>query len=235
VANHLDLYAQDPRVVCAIRLALDLWLLGYPEDAHARRNDALQLAREAAHPNSLAYALSYSVWLAVLERDVEATLELCDEGIAVCREHRTDVWPGMLAVGRGWAVAESGNPLVGISVMHEGVAAYVSTDSACMLPMFKGLLAEQYGKVAQPEVGLTTISEALAAVEHTGERWYEAELYRCRGALLELLGEFEDAEVAYQQAVGVARQQMARGLELRAGRSLSSIRERRGAGSHPCG
>jgi tetratricopeptide (TPR) repeat protein len=229
VANHLNLYTQDPRVVCAIRLALDLWLLGYADDAHARRSDALQLAREAAHPFSLAYALSYSVWLAVLERDVTVALEHSDAGIALCREHGMDVWLGPLSVGLGWALAEGGDPHVGISVIQEGVAAYVATDSVSMLPLHMGLLAEQYGRVAQTDVGLSTISEALVAVEQTGERWYEAELYRCRGALLELRGEFEDSAVAYQQAVQVARQQKARSLELRAERSLTSIRERRAA------
>jgi transcriptional regulator with XRE-family HTH domain/tetratricopeptide (TPR) repeat protein len=227
VRNHLSLYTQDPRVVCAIRLALDLWLLGYPDHAHAKRTEALQLAREAAHPFSLAYVLSYSVWLAVLERNASVALEHGEAGIALCREHGMDVWLGFLSIGRGWAIAEGGDPHAGISLIHEGVAEYVATDSACMLPLHMGLLAEQYGKVTQTDLGLSTVSDALASVERTGERWYEAELYRCRGGLLELRGEFEDAEVAYQQAVVVARHQNARGLELRAGRSLSSMRERR--------
>ena len=140
-----------------------------------------------------------------------------------------NIWLGALLVGRGWAMAQRGDPQGGIRVIHEGLAVYASTDSVFMLPMYRGLLAEQYGKVAQTDLGLSTVSDALAAVEHTGERWYEAELYRCRGALLELRCEFEDAEVAYQQAVRVARQQKARGLELRAERSLNSIRDRRGA------
>jgi transcriptional regulator with XRE-family HTH domain/tetratricopeptide (TPR) repeat protein len=229
VTNHLNLYAQDPRVVCASRLALDLWLLGCPDDAHRKRTDALQLARQLAHPFSLAYALSWSVWLAVLERDVELALNYSDAGIALCHEHRMDVWFGGLSIGRGWAIAEGGDPQGGISVIHEGVAAYLSTDSVFMLPMYMGLLAEQYGKVAQTDLGLSTVSDALTAVEQTGERWYEAELYRCRGALLELRCEFEDAEAAYRQAVRISHQQEARGLELRAERSLNSILERRAA------
>jgi tetratricopeptide (TPR) repeat protein len=156
VPNHLSLYTQDPRVVCASRLALDLWLLGYPDDAHAKRTDGLQLARETAHHFSLAYALCYSVWLAVLERDVNVALEHSEEGIALCREHGMDVWLGPLSFGRGWAIAEGGDPQVGIRVMHEGVAAYVSTDSVSMLPTCMGLLAEQYGKVAQTDLGLNS-------------------------------------------------------------------------------
>jgi predicted ATPase len=48
---------------------------------------------------------------------------------------------------------------------------------------FLALLAEAYGKVGETEQGLATLVEALAQVEQTGERWYEAELYRLRGEL----------------------------------------------------
>jgi predicted negative regulator of RcsB-dependent stress response len=41
-----------------------------------------------------------------------------------------------------------------------------------------------YGSVGQPEAGLRELSEALALVEKTGERWWEAELWRMKGELL---------------------------------------------------
>ena len=36
---HIALYTQDPKVVCLIRLALDLWCLGYPDQAAMARED----------------------------------------------------------------------------------------------------------------------------------------------------------------------------------------------------
>jgi hypothetical protein len=42
------------------------------------------------------------------------------------------------------------------------------------------MLAEAYGKVEQTEKGLTVLAEALATADNTGERFYEAELYRLR-------------------------------------------------------
>ena len=48
-------------------------------------------------------------------------------------------------------------------------------------PYFLALLAEAYGKVGQVEEGLTVLAEALAVVDKTGERFYEAELYRLKG------------------------------------------------------
>ena len=52
-----------------------------------------------------------------------------------------------------------------------------------MRPYFLALLAEAYGKVGQVEEGLTALAEALALVDKTGERFYEAELYRLKGSL----------------------------------------------------
>ena len=51
------LYGQDPGVVCLAYAALILWLLGYPDQALQRSQEALTLAQELSHPFSLAFAL----------------------------------------------------------------------------------------------------------------------------------------------------------------------------------
>jgi GNAT superfamily N-acetyltransferase len=48
---------------------------------------------------------------------------------------------------------------------------------------FLGWLAEAYRDLGQSAEGLATLAEALARVEKTGERFYEAELYRLKGEL----------------------------------------------------
>jgi predicted ATPase len=50
-------------------------------------------------------------------------------------------------------------------------------------PYFLALLAEVYGQIGQAEEGLNVLAEALAAVDDTQERGYEAELYRRKGQL----------------------------------------------------
>ena len=49
------------------------------------------------------------------------------------------------------------------------------------MPLFLAWLAEGYGKIGQVEEGLSLLTEALALVEKTGERRWEAELYRFKG------------------------------------------------------
>src|SRR5262249_178168 len=73
-------------------------------------------------------------------------------------------------------------------------------------------------------------------VDNSGERWYEAELYRLKGELtLKQSGvrgpEAEvqrQAEACFQKAFEVARRQQAKSLELRAGMSLSRLWQQQG-------
>jgi predicted ATPase len=110
-------------------------------------------------------------------------------------------------------------------------------------------LAEAYGRGGQVHEGLRTLAEALALVEHTGERFWEAELYRLQGELtlqrLPVPGVTvpvqtgrkplrapsqplpphpqREAEACFHRALAIARRQQARSLELRAAMSLSRL------------
>jgi predicted ATPase len=72
----------------------------------------------------------------------------------------------------------------GIAQIHQGLAAWRATGAEWWRPYFLALLAEAYGKAGQAEEGLRALAEALATVDNTGERVYEAELYRLKGELI---------------------------------------------------
>jgi len=137
---------------------------------------------------------------------------------------------------RGWTLAEQGQVQEGIAQMQQGLAAYRATGAELGRPRWLAQLAEAYEKVGQPEEGLTVLAEALAAVDKTGERFWEAELYRLKGELtLKQSGvrgpESEvqqEAEACFLKAIEVARQQQAKSLELRAVMSLSRLRQQQG-------
>jgi hypothetical protein len=104
-------------------------------------------------------------------------------------------------------------------------------------PYYLALLAETYGRAEQAEKGLTTVAEALAVVDKTGERHYEAELYRLYGELSLRAGEkvkeqkdkefkvvrspslsvaLSSPEACFHKAIDISRKQQAKSLELRA-------------------
>ena len=131
---------------------------------------------------------------------------------------------------RGWALTAQGEGAEGIAQMRQGLVAYRATGAELHRPYFLSLLAEAYGKVGQPEEGLTVLVEALATVDNTGERNWEAELHRRKGELLlmqqgQKVGE---AEECFRKALDTARRQQAKSLELRAAMSLSRLWQQQG-------
>jgi len=84
-------------------------------------------------------------------------------------------------MGRAWVRFEQGHHGEGIAHYCQGLSAWVATGFEFHHPESLGELAEMYSKARQPEEGLATLAEALALVKKTGERYYEAELYRLKG------------------------------------------------------
>jgi predicted ATPase len=69
----------------------------------------------------------------------------------------------------------------------------------------------------------------MKVVHDTGERVYEAELYRLRGELLLAhTGARDDAEACFHQALTMARCQSATSWELRAAMSLARLWQQQG-------
>ena len=99
-----------------------------------------------------------------------------------------------------------------------------------MQPYFLALLAEAHGTLGEPEAGLRVLTEALTRVDTTGERWYEAELYRLKGALLlqQSLDNSTEAESCFHHAIAIAQNQSAKSWELRAATSLARLWDQQG-------
>jgi len=78
--------------------------------------------------------------------------------------------------------------------------------------------------------GLGALDEALTLVAQTGERFYEAELYRLQGQLIVASarsGAQAHAQSCFEKAIAVARAQGPKSLELRASTSLARCGTRR--------
>jgi predicted ATPase len=233
------LYGQDPGIASRVLMAWTLWLLGYLDQALKKSREALALAQELAHPFSLAFALLHAPVLHQLAREGQAAQERVEAAIALCTKQR---FPFLLAIGailQAWALTEQGQEKARIADMRQSLAVYQIIGAGLWLPYSLSLLAQAYQKVGQVQEGLTVLVEALSLVEKSGERWWEAELYRLKG---ELLREDESGlpfgtaegkkkespEDCFLKAIEIARKQKAKLLELRATVSLSRLWQAQG-------
>ena len=246
------LYGIEPGVYGLIYTALVLWHLGYPDQALQKSEAAHTLAQERSYPYSLATARVFSAMLHQLRWEVPLTHEWAEAGITLAREHGFQHCLGQGAVLQGWALAEQGQLEEGITQIHQGLSTCQAIGAGLLQSSYLVLLAEAYGKAGQAEEGLAALVEALTVVDKSGERFYEAELYRIKGELL-LTQEIKsqkskgksqksentdprplipdpqgEAEACFLKAIAIAREQQARSLELRAVMSLARLWQQQG-------
>ena len=235
---HAVRYGQDPGVACRYYAAVTLWLLGYPDQALQRSHEALTLARELAHPFSLACALFFATWVHQFRRERPLIQERAEAAIALGAEQGFAQFVAGATIFRGCALAEryaepgaeQGQVEEGMAQMQQGLAAWRATGAEVLRPYGLALLAKASAKLGQREAGLTLLTEALALANDTGERRWEAELYRLKGELLLACAAEHDAEAetCFRQALDVARRQQAKSWELRAAMSLSRLWQQQG-------
>jgi predicted ATPase len=245
--SHAYVYGLDPKGFGLTRMMWILWLRGYPDQARQKAYDSLTLAREMSHSFSAAMAGMTATHVHLLRREPRAAQQHAEATITLCAEHKFANFLGQMIVFRGRSLAEQGVHHEGIAQMRQGLAACQATGAVLFRPMQLSHLIDSCWKARQTEEGLSTVIEALAAVDKTGEREYEAELYRLKGELtLQQQSKVQsprsqvtdprplapdpqgEAEACFRKAIEIARRQQAKSLELRAVMSLSRLWQQQG-------
>jgi predicted ATPase len=235
-------YGVDPGVLRSVFTAYTLWSLGYADAALQRLQAMFTLAQELAHPFSEAVAQGGAACIQQLRRDIPDTQARAEATLTLAIEQGFPYWMASGAILRGWALAVQGQAEEGISHMQQGLAAYRATGAEYCRPFWLAMLAEAYGQVGRADEGLRALDEALAHVDKTGERFWEAELYRLQGELLLIQGTEQgrahtaapalpimaEAETRFVRALDIAHRQQARSYELRAATSLGRLWQRQG-------
>ena len=173
----------DPGVACRVYAAWALWVLGYPDQALTRIQEALARAHELAHPYTATYALYAATRLHQFRQEGQPVLSQAEAAIALATEHGFAEWIVMARVMRGWALAILGKGEEGIAQLDQGLVALRSMGNELERLNSLALLAEMYSRVGRPEEGLVLVAEALAAVNTAALHWLDAELYRLKGEL----------------------------------------------------
>ena len=225
----------DPKLhsIDAVRLAFDpvslslsysyrsLFCLGYFDQAHSRRDEALSLARRLSHANTLALTLFFAI-----QQDAHAQLEptlVLDEAeelAAVSADHGFPFWRTLADVYRGWCLSMLGRSEEGLALQTNAIMSNRTIGALLSVPLQLTMLAESYGNAGRPNEGLRQLEEAARLIEVTQVRMGEADLHRVRGELLISVGDPTAAEAAFQQAIAAAHRQNAKFWELRAATSL---------------
>jgi predicted ATPase len=245
-AQHRDdafLYTQNPGVSMRCFGAWALWFLGKPDCALQWIQEALSLAREISEPHTLCRAFLIAAILHQLRRDSRLAQECAEAAIAVSSEHNLTMYQSPARITRARAMIDQGLEESSIENMRQSLAARRGTGTELLRPHLLAQIAEALSKARQTEEGLRVLEEALAVADRTGERYYEAELYRLKGELLLMQRtsrvlsraaagrkaierksvDVIQVEQCFHQSIEIARRQQAKSLELRASTSMTRL------------
>lgn len=225
---HALFYGIDLELDSCAHHAHVLWLRGYADQARQVSDEAVALARHLSHPFSLAHSLSLAAMLRQFCREVSAVSERAESAVELAREQ---VFPLEAARGmilRGWARAQQGQIQEGLADVRQGLSTGQEARARMLHPYYLAVLAELLDTTGQVDEGLNVLNEALEIVDKTGERMYEAELYRLKGDMLlqPALGDEQRAETSLRHALDIARAQQAKAWELRTAISLGRLWQR---------
>jgi predicted ATPase len=242
---HALRYGQDPGVACRLHAMQVLWLLGYPDQALTRAQEALALAQELSHANSVAYGLIGIAQIHHLRREWPVTQEQAEACIAFATEFGLPYFVAQTSILLGAALSGQGHHEEGIAKMRQGLAAQRATGGQGLLQYWLTMQLEAYIETGQFEEGWIVLEEALTIRPKHGDRYWEEEVYRLNGELL-LAQEGKrqrakvkrqklltpdpqgEAEACFQHAIETAREQKTKSLELRAATSLARLWQQQG-------
>jgi predicted ATPase len=199
-----------------------LWMIGSPDQAYARAEEAVAFAARLRNPFSMVFALMHAIALAHLRGDYSGIRLRAETMMQVAREQGFPYWSAVASMVIGRVLVGEGDHDAGIVRMRDAMASLRETGGELIYNYALSLLAESHLLAREPEKGLAAIAEALKGIEASGQRMHEAELWRLRGELLVLHRETNtEAESSFHRALHVARDQQARSWELRAATSLA--------------
>jgi DNA-binding SARP family transcriptional activator/predicted ATPase len=222
-------FGQDPGVSALAWASWALWFLGYPDRALERSREALALASELDHPFTLGFALNIAGSLFhQLRRENRTAREQNEAMLQLSAEQGFPFFQLLGGILQGRTQALAGQVEEGKAQMRQGLDTLQAIGTGMHRPHLLALLVDACAVAGQPTEALSVAAEALAFVEQSSERYYEAELHRLRGELLLQQGDVATAEASFLKAIEVARSQHAKSWELRATLNLCRLWQRQG-------
>jgi class 3 adenylate cyclase/tetratricopeptide (TPR) repeat protein len=205
-----------------------LFCLGYPTQAVSCSEHAIEHAKCIKHPFSLGVALVFSAWLRVMRREPKETLKIVEGLSRLSDTHGFAQWIALADVYRSLALAQTESPE---SATSDGTlrSSYEVTSQLGVSNIMVSLAEAQVWN-GNPLQALVLLDEGVRFTQVTGERNYEAELYRvyAKAFLLAYPENMEKAERSFRQSLQIARNQQARMWELRTTTSLARLLSEQG-------
>jgi predicted ATPase/class 3 adenylate cyclase len=224
----------NPGVACLTTSAFVLWILGHPDRALQRANEATAAATKLEHPPSLAYGLFHAGYLHLWRREAELVRDRADSLLQLVDEHDYPIWRALGTCLLGAAHTAMGQVEEGLASVRQGIDLYQGLKAPPVFwPMLRSLEAGAYAQAGRAADGLAMIDEALEIAGRGSGTTMLPEFQLLKGDLLLAYpaDDGPDPEPWFQQAFDIAQRLGARMSQLRAAVRLYRLQLDRDGGT----
>jgi tetratricopeptide (TPR) repeat protein len=218
-------FEQAIRVSILTDRSLGMSMLGYPDAAVADSETALKEVRGSGNAVATLHTVGLSALMNFMRRDHAQVLSQFKEHVALADAKGALFWSAQARLVRACLMALTGESLEAVRTIKVEHALLRSTGARNVVSLHLAHLALAYADLGQFGEAQHAIDEATLAIETSGERWWEAEVYRIAGeiALKSPEDNVANAQAYFERALTVARQQQAKSWELRAAMSMARL------------
>jgi predicted ATPase/class 3 adenylate cyclase len=218
--------ARDPKVSTCTLLGICLTAMGYLDSGAAASLEGVRHAESVKHVVSLILGLRRACVQRMMQRSVDAVLELSTRLLAVNTEYETFLGSREGTIFHGWAQFQGHYD---VNVVHDVQTCLDELEAAkhwVLLPFLMTSIAEvesAYGDVAR---AVDLLDRAAKLVSLTGEQWCEAEIVRLQAR--NSARDADETATLLEASLAKAREQGAKLWELRAAISLAELGREQG-------
>jgi predicted ATPase len=214
-------------VNCTGALGLELWMLGYADQARKQYERMLHVVSGPIDAYARGLGMVIELQMSDFLRDNRRMLEAGERLVALARESGTMLLgAGMIWLGRGREV--EGAVDRGIEAVAEGRDILLKLGELALLDALEHTAAAAYLAAGKTEEGLAAVEGRIEKCAE-GNVGLEADLHRLKGELLLAAdAPTTDAEDSFRKAITIAQRQQAKSWELRATLSLTRLLMKQG-------
>jgi hypothetical protein len=222
-------FQSDPWVTARARLAVVLWLLGFPDQALRNAKTSVDEALAMDHGVTLCNTLAQGACpVAYWTGELVTAEQLINTLLDCAGQHAPDSQMFWRADGhcfKGMLLARHGDSARGLAMLRDTVQELSKDPLHARFDIFLGELARILSDAGLVSEALATIDGAIARAHATGGQWYIAEYLRIKGEIILCEGASRAVEVEslFRDGLDRANRQGALSWELRCACSLARL------------
>ncbi|HJU09887.1 MAG TPA: adenylate/guanylate cyclase domain-containing protein, partial [Candidatus Binataceae bacterium] len=181
--SHALLFGQEPAMASLSCEACVLWITGYPEKAEALCERSVRRARESSHAMTLAFASIYASMLHQWLGHDEEAAGFAADALSISSEQGLTFWSAVATLCRSAAESRSRPSQDAIAGNEDALRNWEATGARAPISYFRFHFAAALARAGHTSRAMMLVNEAIA--ELGDERFFEAELYRLKGELIQ--------------------------------------------------